>query len=236
MPVAWDTYTVTLTLLTPLLGTVPADPEVYARFLATKAPAPPDDEEPLPVDRERAGWTTFYRIPGTSTPCLRDYQLKGYLKEVGNILKDTVGVKALRSKIDTDVWPFPRHLALPPVAGHLERPLRAMTMQGPRVTVMRSDRIDPGATLTATLAVRAQSPVRAAVLTALLEYGAVLGLGQWRTAGFGRFAATLTPGAAVDAATLAALATGDGAPAGAAAPAAPRAAAPKTPRRARARA
>src|SRR2546429_1710744 len=125
----------TLTFTEPLLGTVASDQEVYKRFIATKAPEPDPDETTVENqnDRERAGWTTFYRMPDDNEiACLMDYQVKGFLKEAGNVLKENGKIKALRSKVESDVFVFPRRIPLGAIDGVIERPLRAMTMQGPR--------------------------------------------------------------------------------------------------------
>ena len=72
----------------------------------------------------------------------------GFLKESGNTLKDQLGIRNLRSKIDQYIYILPRriHFAKKP-DGVLERPLRAMTMQGPRVALTRSDMVKAGTRL-----------------------------------------------------------------------------------------
>jgi len=183
-------FNLRLTFTEPLLGTVASDQEVYKRFIATKAPVEDPDETVAVTqdDRERAGWTTFYRLlDNNEIACLMDYQVKGFLKEAGNVLKENVKIKALRSKIESDVFVFPRRIPLGPIDAVIERPLRAMTMQGPRVSVVRSDVINPGRSVELRVEIREGSLVKEPVLRQLLDYGAYAGLGQWRSGSYGRF-------------------------------------------------
>jgi len=71
--------------------------------------------------------------------------------------------------------------------GCLERPLRAMTMQGPRVTLARSDMIEAGATIDATIRVIGHKEVNEELLYELLGYGEFKGLGQFRNGSYGSF-------------------------------------------------
>jgi hypothetical protein len=187
----FNIYNVTIQLTEPLLGTIPKREGVYTEYIATKAPEPPADETPpVDLDEEGKGWTGFYLGPD-GEPLLKDYQIKGFLKEAGNTLKTQVGIKALRSKIDNQLFVFPRSIPLGPVAGALERPLRAMTMQGPRVTVVRSDYVDVDTQFGVEIHVLDGSEIKEATLATLLDYGAYYGLGQWRNGGYGRFVYTL---------------------------------------------
>jgi len=124
---------------------------------------------------------------------LAGLQIKpGFLKEAANVLKEDLGVKNLRSHVEQDVFVFPRRTVLAEkVDGHLERPLRAMTMQGPRVTVVRSDTIGEGNSYTFQIKVRRLSKITTETLAGIVSYGELKGLGQWRNGGYGRFTAEL---------------------------------------------
>lgn len=74
--------------------------------------------------------------------------------------------------------------------GVLERPLRAATAQGERVTLARSDTVPAGSTLVFTINVLGGS-ISEELLREWLDYGENRGLGQWRNAGYGRFGYTL---------------------------------------------
>lgn len=200
MSLTWVHYHVEAELLEPLLGTVPKNTEVYSTYIATKRPEGlASDEAPLELTEEQLddgleakGWTTFY-TNASGDPILMDYQVKGFLKESANILKETLNLKALRSHLDNELFVTPRQIRLPAIAAEpLERPLRAMTAQGPRVTVVRSDQIPAGAVIEWDMKVLPKSRITKEVLEALLEYGEVKGLGQWRNGSYGRIKSTLT--------------------------------------------
>lgn len=190
----FDVYRVTINLIEPLLGTIPKREDVYTEFIATKAPQPVADEQPdlsgIDTDDEGKGWTGFY-VNAQGEPILKDYQIKGFLKEAGNVLKNIAEIKAMRSKIDTQMFVFPRDISLGKVAGVIERPLRAMTMQGPRVTVVRSDYVDVGTEFSIEIHVLNKSEITEEKLAILLDYGQYYGIGQWRNGGYGRFIYTL---------------------------------------------
>jgi len=68
-----------------------------------------------------------------------------------------------------------------------QRSLRAMTAQGPRVTLAKSEVVPAGSKLKFTLQVMEGSKITEEVLTKLFDYGQLTGLGQWRNAGYGLF-------------------------------------------------
>ena len=67
-----------------------------------------------------------------------------------------------------------------------ERPLRAMTAQGPRVSLARSEQLPTGTLFECSLKVYAGS-ISEPLLRDLLSYGSDKGMCQWRTGGKGRF-------------------------------------------------
>lgn len=70
---------------------------------------------------------------------------------------------------------------------NVERPLRAMTAQGPRITVVRSDLIPANRQLSFQIHVVRGSGITKNLLLDVLSYGTYQGLGQWRSGGYGRF-------------------------------------------------
>lgn len=178
---------VTLTFIEPLLGTVPKNPDVYAAYIATKAPAATDVEEEIASveNAERVG-TGFHT--DEKGLFLYDYQVKGFLKEAGNVLKDTIGIKALKSKIENFVFLEPRKIYLDKGQpdGVLERPLRASTPRGERIALARSDYVASGTTITFNIKIL-PGPVKNKDILTILEYGKLKGLGQNRNSGYGRF-------------------------------------------------
>ena len=117
---------------------------------------------------------------------------KGFLCEAARTLKesdegeDDSTVNQLQDKVKRYVFVTPRRVRLPEVGGVNERPLRAQTAQGPRVTVVRSDVIKAGAELNFSLRVLHGGGITKAILADVMEYGSLMGLGQWRSGGWGR--------------------------------------------------
>ncbi len=150
-----------------------------------------DEEVATVPDAEKAGWTGFHQ---DEKGCfMYNYALLGFLKEAGNTLKEQLGIRALKSKIDQYIFVEPRRIRLKAAPdGVLERSLRAMTMQGPRVTLVRSDYIDAGTELTATVRILQNKEVTGNVIREILEYGQFRGLGQFRNGSYGQFNFTLT--------------------------------------------
>jgi len=182
-------YSLTIRFTEPLLGTQPQK-QVATEFLASKIDGgelPEDEQETLPEMLEK-GTTAFHRLDGK--PILYDYQIKGFLKEAGQVFNGLRGVKNLRSKIDNLVFVMPRRfvLAIPNGAPieFLERPLRAMTAQGPRTSLARSEMLPAGTSIECQIEVY-PGPISEALLTDLLSYGAKKGMGQWRNGSYGRF-------------------------------------------------
>ena len=174
-----------------------------------------DNEDGLPEDElatvsteEGRGWTGFPR--DEQGIFVYDYLFKGFMKEAGNTLKDAVearkpkaskdrGITGLRSKLDRFVFIYPRRLRIlgedgvqyVEPDGVLERPLRAMTAQGPRVTLVRSDTVPAGSRLKLQIHLLEHAELDEALLRELLDYGMYAGLGQFKNGGYGRFEYTM---------------------------------------------
>lgn len=177
------------TFTEPVLGSQPTI-DVASEFLIKRAgldELPPDEMETLPEVLER-GTTVFHKRNGKYL--LMDYQFKGFLKEAGRTFNGLNGVKALRSKIDMYVFIEPREIKLHIPEGievaYLERPLRAETAQGPRVTLARSEMLAEGTWFEVYMDLF-PCAITEEMLRDLLDYGSRKGLGQWRNGGYGRF-------------------------------------------------
>src|SRR3990167_8801474 len=181
-------YTLKIKFVEPVLGTQPQK-DVATEFLAGQLEngIPEDEQATLPEMLEK-GTTAFHKLGGK--PIYYDYMVKGFLKEAGSVFNGLRNVKNLRSKIDNLVFVLPRRipLVLPEKAEitFLERPLRAMTAQGPRTSLARSEMLPEGTAFECRLEVYA-GPISEPLLRDLLSYGARKGLGQWRNGGYGRF-------------------------------------------------
>ncbi len=189
----WTKYDLVFELTQPILGTIPKDRNVFENFIMDQAKSAveknkaSEDVGRIPEETESRGWTGFYE-DDEGHPILMDYQFKGFLKNAGNVLKQALKVPNLRSHVENSVFVNPRYIQLADKPdGVLERPLRAMTMQGPRVSLVRSDMINPGQQYSFELQILDGSKVTEDVLKGILSYGELSGLLQWRNGGYGRF-------------------------------------------------
>lgn len=165
------------------------------------------------ADMEERGWTGFHS--DEEGPFLYDYAVKGFLKESARTMKTydpaengeaeggeeeeeggkkkkgkpkATEIKQLQDKVSRYVFVRPRKVRLPKdmIGEPLERPLRAMTAQGPRVALTRSDVILAGARFSFEVHVLAGGGVTEGLLRDILSYAEYQGFGQWRGGGYGR--------------------------------------------------
>ena len=148
--------------------------------------------------------STLFRRNSEGQPILWDYQVKGFLKSAclamittGTVTKETLKKVKLtewtyKRTIDLTVFVAPRRLVLqlpkgvdPNNLDFLERPLRADTMKGARIALARSESCPTG-TGTA-FEIITLNPKLEGYIKGWLNYGALSGLGQWRSGSFGRF-------------------------------------------------
>ena len=186
---------VKLTFIEPILGTSPANDEVYREFIGSKAPdaATVEDEvAALGADAvAEKGMTVFPRMED-GTPFLYDYQIKGFFKDTCGGLRKVKGtesskIKAYKKEIDKLIFPEPRCIPFQ-FDGEItecQRPLRAQTMQGERVSLAMSEQIPAGATVEFTVVCLCDDHEKA--VREWLDYGRWSGIGQWRNSGKGRF-------------------------------------------------
>ena len=192
---------VRLTLVEEMLGTSPADPDVYGTYIASNAPDVATMEEEIAEHGEDAvkekGRTVFPRLED-GRPFLYDYQVKGFMKDACGMLSRLKGedkkavnesskLKAYKKVIDGLIFPQPRKIPIDfdGETGDCQRPLRAMTAQGERVSLASSDTVPAGATITFEIVCLDDSHVKA--VREWLDYGILRGIGQWRNSGKGRF-------------------------------------------------
>lgn len=186
-------------LTSPMLGTVPKDPEVYKSYIADKAKeAHPDrageiDEEVEGVEKiEEKGWTGFHS--DENGLFIYDYMIRGFIKSAIETLMENGAIKkivAYKKWIDRLVFVGPRKIYFgKSEPDHvIERPLRAMTAQGPRVSLARSDAINVGQQIKFEITVLANNKgIDMDIIGMALSYGQYVGLGQWRgSGGYGQF-------------------------------------------------
>lgn len=195
------TMNIRITFIEPILGTWPADPEVASKYIASKAPdAGTIKDEIAATSVEEVTEKSMTISPrGECGPVLYDYQVKGFFKDACSMLsrvKDTKssGVKAYKKVIDGLIFPEPRMipLKLNGEIGNCQRPLRAQTAQGERVSLANSEELPAGTT--AEFTVRLLDGNHEPLILEWLEYGRLRGLGQWRNSGKGRFTFEVLPG------------------------------------------
>lgn len=189
------TMKVKLTFIEPILGTCPADEEVYKNFVAAKAPDAStlgEEVAALGVDAVVEKGTTIFPRTEDGKPFLYDYQIKGFFKDTcGGLkrVKGTVssGIKAYKKEIDKLIFPQPRQIPFDfdGEIGYCQRPLRAQTMQGERVSLAISEQIPAGATVSFEIELFSDDHEKA--VREWLDYGKYSGIGQWRNSGKGRF-------------------------------------------------
>lgn len=196
-----------LTLTEPMLGTIPKSKEVYEQYIIGKLRADletgkitQDEFDKRKVseletvkETEEKGWTGFHS--DESGIFVYDYMIRGFLKNAATVLRSQMELKNQRSKIDSFVFVFPRKIHILSEGGKpinkpdgvIERPLRAQTMQGPRVTLARSDYVNAGAKLVCEIHVVDNPDITIKKVQELLDYGQLQGLGQFRNGSYGRF-------------------------------------------------
>ena len=178
-----------------ILGTASANEDVYRDFIGSKSPdaASVDDEvASLGADAVvEKGKTVFPKLPD-GTPFLYDYQIKGFFKDTCGGLRKVKGsksekIKAFKKEIDKLIFVEPRCIPFENYGeiGECQRPLRAQTMQGERVSLSISDEIAAGARVEFTVLML--SDEHEAAVREWLDYGRFSGIGQWRNSGKGRF-------------------------------------------------
>ena len=186
---------VKIRLLSEMLGTVPANKDIYTQYIESKKPGEIEDVEVGTVkENDERGYTVFHQ--DEKGLFVYDYFIKGFFKNAGNVLKDELKIKNLKSKLTDLLFVMPRKIYFKKkkADGILERSLRAQTQMWPRVTLIKSDFIDSGTELEFELHLVAgrqgkdgSAELKVDLLEKLLEYGAYQGLGQFRNGGYGRF-------------------------------------------------
>lgn len=192
---------VKITLNEEMLGMSPANADIYREYIASKSPdAATIDEEvaSVGVDAvEEKGITVFPRMED-GTPFIWDYQIKGFFKDTCQMLskagkagyeggKACAALKAYKKAIDGLLFVSPRKIpvSLSGEIGFCSRPIRAMTMQGERVSLAKSETCPSGSTIEFEITCLDKNLEK--MVVECLNYGSMRGLGQWRNSGKGVF-------------------------------------------------
>ena len=184
-----------LTFTAPVLGTSPANKDIYRDFIGSKAPdaaSVEDEVAALGVDAVIEKDMTVFPRTEDGRPFFYDYQIKGFFKDSCGGLRKVTGsesskIKAYKKEIDKLIFPQPRQIPIrfDGEIGKCERQLRAATAQGERIGLACSEQIPAGATCEFDVVLLSDSHEKA--LREWLDYGCLSGIGQWRNSGMGRF-------------------------------------------------
>lgn len=196
---------VKITFVEPILGTWPANPNIARDYIASNSPdASTIEEEVAALGADAVadkGMTVFPRDEN-GTPVLYDYQIKGFFKDACGMLsrvggKTETGKKravnesgkltAYKKVIDGLIFVGPRMIPISVNGkiGECQRPLRAQTAQGERVSLANSEEIPAGSTCE--FEVLCMDDAHIPAVKEWLNYGGLRGIGQWRNSGKGRF-------------------------------------------------
>lgn len=191
---------VRITFTEDLLGSSPSDPEIYERFVASKAEtAEKTAEEVASIggeiseeESEASAVTVFGRIENTDTPFIWDYQIRGFFKNAAKAMYQVGGdskLTSFKTKIDNLVFIKERKIPLNLPDGEeitfCQRPLRAQTAKGERIALACSESVPAGTTAEFTVVVLQNALMKHVI--EWLDYGYFNGLGQWHNSGKGRF-------------------------------------------------
>lgn len=199
------TLKVKVTFIEPVLGTWPSNQNIAREFIASKAPdASTIEDEVAAVGADAVadkGMTVFPRN-AEGDPVLYDYQVKGFFKDSCGMLgriggKTETGKKkvvnesgkltAYKKIIDGLIFVEPRMIPIH-LSGEMtecQRPLRAQTAQGERVSLANSEEIPAGSWCEFDIILMDEAHEK--VVIEWLNYGRMRGIGQWRNSGKGRF-------------------------------------------------
>lgn len=193
---------VRITFTDTVLGTRPNDPEIHSHYIASKAPDAKTKAEEIAMlgaeKVEEQNKTVFLRMED-GTPCLKDYQIRGFIKETLGILYGIPDTKTSKDKsnwhrkkkVDNYIFVKPKLIPLwMPMNLDLsktdcQRPLRASTPQGERTALAHSEEAPEGTYLECTIICQIDKDME--YVRECLDYGKWKGLCQWRNAGHGTF-------------------------------------------------
>jgi len=192
---------VRIMLLEEALGMSTTSKQIYRDYLADKAPdaASRDEEiERIGVDAVAEKGRTVFPKDEAGTPFWWDYQLKGFLKDTCDGLRDfsdyvkkekRLSKWLYKRTIDKLIFTNPRRIMMVlPEGGKIglcERTLRAQTMQGERISLASSETVPAGTVFDVEFLCMDESLEK--LVLECLSYGRHRGLGAWRNSGKGIF-------------------------------------------------
>lgn len=198
------TIKVKLTFVENILGTCPNNTDTYMDFIGGKSPDAmtlKEEVEALGADVVAEKGMTVFPRDTDGTPIFWSYQIEGFFKGTCGFLakvadKKSSKIKAYKKNIDGRIFvsgkigegnPTGRKIRIEncEYIGTLQRPLRAQTAQGERVTLACSEEIPAGAWCEFDVMCLNDSDIE--LVKEWLDFGRYNGIGQWRNSGMGRF-------------------------------------------------
>ena len=190
-----------------ILGGLPNSEEIFSQFIGSKSPNAPnieDEVEAVGVDTVVEKGTTVFARTKDGRPFIYDYVIKGFFKEACGALQrlseksegtkskkpvnESGKISSYKKIIDQLIFIQPRKIILynpDGTIGRCQRPLRAETPLGPRVSLASSEEIPAGSSINFRIVSFSEGYIPA--IKEWLDYGFWKGLGQWRNSGKGKF-------------------------------------------------
>lgn len=190
-----ETMKVRLHFVESVLGSLPGSDNIYRDYIASKAPdaATVEDEiAAIGVEGKVEKGKTVFAKKADGTPFLYDYHIKGFFKGACGFLRNaddslSAEIKAYKKKIDGLIFVTPRQIEFRDYGAidECQRPLRAATPMGERVSIAISEEIPEGAWIEFDVHMLAKKDRQ--YVEEWLDFGRWNGLSQWRNSGKGRF-------------------------------------------------
>lgn len=168
-----------------------------------------DDLKETFAELDMKGTTVFFKNKDVENrPMIGDHMIYGFLKAAsealvralppgtpkkqGTVLQSASYTQSIINqhvRCDSQFITFDRDIARLPngTPDYDQRSIRAMTAQGPRISLMKSEQVPAGASISFVLKVIKNSPLDETSLRKMFDYGECTGLGQWRNSGRGSF-------------------------------------------------
>lgn len=186
---------VRLTFIADILGGNPGNEDIYRTYIGSKAPDPAkveDEVAALGVEGVVEKGKTIFKKKADGTPFLSGHHIKGFFKAAAQALRKVEGthsskLKAFKKQIDTLIFIGEDEIPFIDwgMIDECQRPLRASTPQGERVSIAISESISAGAQVEFTIICLVDEDVD--YVREWLDYGRFNGIGQWRNSGKGKF-------------------------------------------------
>jgi len=186
---------VELEFIDDILGSWPSNPYLAEDYIASLAPDAETREEEianLGTEAVTEKSKTIFPRNADGVPCLMAHQIKGFFKEAckalsGNKEYLSSKIKAYKKEINTRIFVTPKYITLDKMENvyDFQRPLRAQTPQGERIALANSETASAGVVVRFTVQTICKEDLD--LVREWLDYGDLMGLGQWRNAGYGRF-------------------------------------------------